>query len=139
MDAECSPDAAVEVAFSIARFGSLPDWLGAAVSCDPLERWTNNSTQRLARFIFASARPASSACSGGTMPSVLRLNAAMIQQSGPSSEPLTLRNPLLYKIERLLLALALEVLLQHCCLRITQDRKMQREGLHCADTRAAAE
>ena len=34
VDAEGSPEAAAGVASSLARVGSLPDWLGTAVSCD---------------------------------------------------------------------------------------------------------
>ena len=35
VDAEGPPESAAGVSSSLARFGSLPNWLGAAVSCDP--------------------------------------------------------------------------------------------------------
>ena len=74
--AESSSDAAVAVMSSLAHFGSLLDWLGAVESCDPLARWTNSSVPCLPKFIFAVAQAVSSACSGVTATSVLRLNAA---------------------------------------------------------------
>ena len=51
VDAEGSQEAAAGVAFTLARVGSLPDWLGAAVSCDP---WSAGPIMSMFDSRFAS-------------------------------------------------------------------------------------